>query len=201
MDNEREPPNDSAMTKFVRNGPEKVAKLTESKWAIDKTISIMESLALSLGNLKIHSPSDTKNHGHQETDDKSNEDEDNDERKTGKIPQRRVNFRDNEEFKDTKNLLSVAKEDIVATLVNKNADRGETGGVNENSWAYKAVKLASAKNWLNTSTTISSELLDVAKLGEKNARDEIAHNLIQLRRANFRIDKIMAGNIHTFQVF
>jgi hypothetical protein len=53
--------------------------------------------------------------------------------------------------------------------VNKNADRGETGGVNENSWAYKAVKLASAKNWLNTSTTISSELLDVAKLGEKNA--------------------------------
>jgi hypothetical protein len=85
--------------------------------------------------------------------------------------------------------------------VNKNANRGETGGVNENSWAYKAVKLASAKNWLNTPTTISSELLDVAKLGEKNARDEIAHNLIQLRRANFRIDKIMAGNIRTFQVF
>jgi hypothetical protein len=61
------------MTKFVRNGPEEVAKLTESKWAIDKTISITESLALNLVNLKIHSPSDMKNHGHQETDDKSNE--------------------------------------------------------------------------------------------------------------------------------
>jgi hypothetical protein len=63
------------------------------------------------------------------------------------------------------------------------------------------VKLASAKNWSEAPKTISPELMEVAKLGEKHARDTIAHSLSQLRRTNFRIDKIMAGNIRTFQVF
>jgi hypothetical protein len=74
--------NDSAIAKFVHSGPEKVAKLTESRWAIDKTLSITESLALNLGNLKIHFSSN-ENHEQRMTDDQPAEDEDNNEQATG----------------------------------------------------------------------------------------------------------------------
>lgn len=197
---QRETTNDGIMAKFVRNGPEKVAKITDSKWAIDKTFSITESLALNLGNLKIRS-TQSESIDREEEDERSTRSNNKNVRPKGKNngPRPGVSFQDEKEAEYTRNLLMVAK-DMVATLVNKGTDK-DTGTINENSWTYKAVKLASSKSTIEAPASLSQELLEITKLSEKHARDMIAHNLNQLRRTNFRIDKIMAGNIRTLQVF
>jgi hypothetical protein len=69
------------------------------------------------------------------------------------------------------------------------------------SWAYKAVLLASSKSKTEPADKISDDLDEVRRHPEKTARDTIAQILNLRLKANFRIDKAMAANIRSFQIF
>jgi hypothetical protein len=88
---------------------------------------------------------------------------------------------------------------LAATIVNQNANRDSL--VQEDSWAYKAVKLASSKSPTQLVAEISPGLKSVIKHSEKTARETIARDLNQLKKANFRIDKTMATSIRSCNIF
>jgi hypothetical protein len=91
--------------------------------------------------------------------------------------------------------------DILANLVNQGGLRESSIVTQENMWAFKAVRLASSISKDEPATNITDELYEVARMGEKHARDLIAYNIIDQRKANFRIDKMMAMNIRILNVF
>jgi hypothetical protein len=94
--------------------------------------------------------------------------------------------------------LCSAVQDLTAKLVNQGAIT-ETSAVE--SWAYKAVLPASSKSKTEPADKISDDLDEVRRHPEKTARDTIAQILNLRLKANFRIDKAMAANIRSFQIF
>jgi hypothetical protein len=190
--------NSGAMAKFIRSDYGKVAEISSFRWALDKGNALTEALALHHGNLKFQQT---------QLEPQGNRDEDYGSTNQGKITmnnnKKGVRFHFDAEGRDilddTKEFLMVAK-DMVATMYNKRADKDDEY-IQEDSWAYKAVHLASSHMNEEAATKISPELAAVTKLGDKYARDSIAHNLNQLQKANIRIDKIMATNIRSCRVF
>jgi hypothetical protein len=195
----------SAMKKFIRCGTEFMARISSFRWALDKGNSTTEALALYLGNLKNYTSAletdesveqDNENHGYPPEIDRIQGNRTDNRNKHG------VRFRTNQDpnsTDDTKDLILVAR-DMVATMINKGANR-DSEYIQENSWAYKAVRLASSKSNHEAATRINTALSEITKLGDKHARDSIAHDINQLRKANVRIDKVMATNIRSCQVF
>jgi hypothetical protein len=96
-------------------------------------------------------------------------------------------------------LTTVLIKDLSASMANQSSGKDAT--VQENYWAFKAVKLASSTNKEDAATKLSADLREIVKLGEKHARDFISHNLNHHRKANFRIDKTTASNIQICNVF
>jgi hypothetical protein len=92
----------------------------------------------------------------------------------------------------------MAAKDVVANLVNTKSNKDSE---DEEDWAVNAVKLASSSSKEEAATSISSELQYIMNRSEKKARDTIALILNQRRKANFRVDKSMASNIRSCQVF
>jgi hypothetical protein len=98
--------------------------------------------------------------------------------------------------------LAAAMDNLSATLVNERANReSSSSAVQDDSWAYKAVKLASSISKTEPATSLAKGIAAVIKNNEKNARDSIAHDLNLRRHAIFRIDKTMAAHIRGCQVF
>jgi hypothetical protein len=181
------------MANFIRCGPEKVASLASYKWAVNKASITTESLARHLGNWKSY-PKNRR----VETDKCNQEDDDDDSMETNSQGTAWVEKQRSKKEKKTKDLIETAQ-DLVANLINKGANKDPDAL--ENMWSYKATSLASSISKTEATTTISEELKEVTKLSEKNARDVIAHNLNQLRHATIRVDKTMAMNIRSCQVF
>jgi hypothetical protein len=197
---QQETDKNSAMAKFIHCGPEiaAVARISTFRWALDKGTTTTESLALHLGNFKNYAPTDT---------DGSIEHEEGDlgptttgTRASNKGVRFRTNHGEAKTIDETKELLLAAR-DFVATMTNTGANKRDSEYIQENSWAYKAVRLASSKSKHEAATKINTALLEVTKLGDKHARDSIAHDINQLRKTNVRIDKVMATNIRSCQVF
>jgi hypothetical protein len=170
--------------------------------------------ALTL-HLEGYPPRDSEGHSHQDNYQQDTDDphenlesfddtEDQQHTQDGKTQKHRVRFTEdtrNKDAQDTKEILSAVK-DMAALLINKNANKDSKEVIQENSWAYKkAVKLASSTSKTTAAQTISADYQEITKLSEKHARDTIARNLNQLRKANFRVDKIMASYIRSGNVF
>jgi hypothetical protein len=175
--------NSSAMAKFVHCDLTNSLKPASFKFAIDKTFYLTEVLALSLGNLN-------KDDESQSQDGPANQ-----EKKRG------VTFQEDEGPLNNRvaTKLTSAIEDMTASMSNQSGNK--EAFVQENSWAFKAVKLASSTNKNEAAKSLSHELQEIVKLGEKHARDFIAHSLNHHRKANFRIDKTMASNIRVCNIF
>jgi hypothetical protein len=160
-----------------------------------------EALALSLGNL---GPDIAGNH-HRNRDQQEEHPRggSNDHGTT-----RKVTFKDNHvpeshanrnNWENFDSRLAMAFDNLSATLVNTRETKEQE--IRNDSWAYKAVKLASSLSKTSPATTVAKGLQKVVKEGERDARDTIAQDIIQRRQAHFRIDKTMAMNIRTFKVF
>jgi hypothetical protein len=171
----------SSMAKFVHSDPTKLLKPASYRTAVDKTFYLTEVLALSVGNLK-----DTDSHSR---------DENTGSKRNGGGTQDELAPLNNK----TAVRLATVMEDLSASVANQASSKEAT--MQENSWAFKAVKLASSMNKEEAATELFVDLQEIVKLGEKHARDFISHNLNHHRKANFRIDKTMASNIRTCQVF
>jgi hypothetical protein len=168
--------NPSIIDNFIRTDKKKLAKIIEEEWATKKACTITESLATSLGITKKKSKDDSFfddfNHNEQ----------------TVQVLDKTVK-------------LCTAVQDMTAKLMNQGAAKEPTTAAFEESWAYKAVLLASSELKLESATKILDSLEEVRKYPEKTARDTIAQILNLKLRANFRIDKAMAANIRSFQIF
>jgi hypothetical protein len=191
-----------ALAKFIRCSPGKVAKITTFKWAVDKANSTTEALALHLEGYPLR---DSEGHTHQDNEELESLDEAEDQQLTQDRKTRgcRVRFTEdtrNQDVQDTKEILSAVK-DMAALLINKNANKDSEEVIQENSWSYKAVKLASSTSKTTAAQTISADYQEITKLSDKHARDTIARNLNQLRKANFRVDKVMASYIRSGNIF
>jgi hypothetical protein len=203
---QRETPNGSPMAKFIRCEPEKVAKITTFKWAIDKSIAITEALALSLGKLYPNSTGG----GHQQEKDRhgkpSEGTNDRSQHPTARKP-RKVSFKDGDQGHDEGQFdrdrldarLAMAFDNLSATIINTRESKEQL--LRDDSWAYKAVRLASSVSKTKPAEKIAKGPQKVAKEGERDARDNIAQDITQRRQAHFRIDKTMAANMRTFKVF
>jgi hypothetical protein len=95
--------------------------------------------------------------------------------------------------------LTMAMDNLAATIVNAQANK--ESAIQSDSWAFKAVKLASSLSKSEPAEQVAKGPRAVAKNGDRDARDTIAQDIIQRRQANFRIDKTMAANIRSFKVF
>jgi hypothetical protein len=200
---QRETPNGSPMDKFIRCDPKKVAKITSFKWAIDKTIAMTEALALSLGNLEPN----TEDDHHAKNPPKPTTGTNNDYRETEKTSRgTKVTFKDDQETRHHQqhgerpdDRLAMAFDNLAATIVNTRESKEQA--LQNDSWAFKAVRLASSLSTTKPAEKIAKGPQKVAKEGERDARENIAQDIIQRRQANFRIDKTMAANMRTFKVF
>jgi hypothetical protein len=168
--------NPSIIDNFIRTDKKKLATIIEDDWATEKAFTITESLAISLGITKKKSRDD------------SSYDEFNRTEQTVQVLDKT--------FK-----LCTAVQDMTAKIMNQGAAKESTTATFEESWAYKAVLLASSKSKTEPASKISDSLEEVRKHPEKTARDTIAQILNLKLKANFRIDKAMAANIRSFQIF
>jgi hypothetical protein len=169
--------NPSIIDNFIRSDNKKLATIIEDDWATEKALNITESLAISLGITKKKSKDDTSTiDGLHQTE------------HTAQILDKSIK-------------LCTAVQDITAKIMNQGAAKEQTTATFEESWAYKAVLLASSMEKTEPATKILDSLEEVRKYPEKNARDTIAQILNLKLKANFRIDKAMAANIRSFQIF
>jgi hypothetical protein len=181
---QRETSNGENFAIFIHCDPATVAKLTKFTWALDKAATITKTLALSLGYFK-----DTEDHDGLTVESYDRKD------------LKKVRFRDDRSQREHPNdRLAEAMDSLAATIVNQNANRESL--VQEDSWAYKAIKLASSKSKTEPASEISPGLRSVIKHSEKTVREtSIARNINQLKKANFRIDKTMATSIRSSNIF
>jgi hypothetical protein len=186
---QKETDNGNAMAKFIRCEAKSVATVTTFKWAVDKTFSMTETLALSLGSLKDVAHHDQDGSTLDSTEEVAN----------GPKVKKEVRFHHDHTQEQGNAKLAAAMDNLSATLVNERANRESL--VTDDSWAYKAVKLASSITTTEPATTLAKGISAIIKQNEKNARDSIAHDLNLRRHANFRIDKTMATHIRGCQVF
>jgi hypothetical protein len=168
----------SAIEKFIRSDTKKLAAITDDDWATEKAFNITEALATALG---INKKNLSK-------DDNSTLDENFQAGQTVQILDKTVK-------------LCTAVQDMTAKLMNQGATKESSTATFEESWAYKAVQLASSKSKTEPADKISVDLEEVRRHPEKTARDTIAQILNLRLKANFRIDKAMAANIRSFQIF
>jgi hypothetical protein len=63
------------------------------------------------------------------------------------------------------------------------------------------MKIASSPDKITVADEISDELKIIVEREKNQARDSIAHEMNQVRQANMHIDKTMASNMRSFQVF
>jgi hypothetical protein len=196
---QRETFNGPPMAKFIRCDPGKVAKTTKFQWAIDKTVAMTEALALSLGNLAFDSGKTDHEVYHEHASEENNERRDTEKTK--------VTFKEGDDsFHGQYNRgvppddrLAQAFDNLAATIVNTRENKEQE--LRNDSWAYKAVRMASSLSKTQLADKVAKGPLKVAKEGERDARDTIAQDIIQRRQANFRINKTMATNMRSFKVF
>jgi hypothetical protein len=168
----------SAASTTFHCDPSKLAEITTSEWAIEKTKSITDSLAVADGKLKVT----WKNEDDSYSQGGSDYDNDSGEKKTNKREQ-------SETF----------VVDFLANIINKASNRESSTA--DTTWAFKAIRLASSITQNKRVSEVSKGLQEIMKYPAKNAREIIAHDINLRRRAQFRIDKTMAGHMRASTIF
>jgi hypothetical protein len=185
--------------KFIRASPNSLQNST-SKWAVERVNLIL------MRSAKFHEMDDED-----QSFGASEDEETGDANEEGK-----ANYKDknvtwhpsvlNKILDKTTTTIQTAH-DLLETMCNHSANRGGGGNLRSQQLLqdthkpYIAMKLASSPDKISVAEDIADELKTIVEREKSHARDAIAHEINLVRQANMRIDKTMASNMRSFQVF